>query len=474
MELGPALLAGASRLAEVLGSRPVGDLRARPVDGVWSGLEYGCHVRDVLAVQRERIALALAVDRPSFAPMRREERVAEEHYNEQEPSVVARELRAAAEALAGQLAGLDDGQWQRVGEYHWPTTAWRDVEWIARHTLHEERHHLVDVQRLLAALDRRAVVATWSLRPAGSSDAAAVADVFLAARAEMTYLPDLHTEEDTRRYLAEIVLPTCTVAVAQRDGSVEGFAALTDDVLHHLYVHPRSQGRGAGLRLLRWAKRVASAGFTLWVFQENHRALDFYRRRGLVEVRRTDGRGNEEGLPDVLMDCRPDRPGDPDALGWAGDTLAFAPAAPDRPPASDLLAATTAELDELYAGAVEGRTGPDLHLSQLVVPDGLYLVARRDGLPVAGTGLRRLGNDVAEIKRMYVLPGERHRGLGGRLLGALEEAAVDLGYRRLRLDTGPRQPHAIALYERAGYGAIEDYNGSQLASFWGEKVLPTS
>ena len=63
---------------------------------------------------------------------------------------------------------------------------------------------------------------------------------------------------------------------------------------------------------------------------------------------------------------------------------------------------------------------------------------------------------------MYVVPAARRQGLGWRLLEELEAAARELGYARIRLDTGPRQPHAQAMYERAGYHPIDEYN-SQLA-----------
>jgi S-DNA-T family DNA segregation ATPase FtsK/SpoIIIE len=125
-------------------------LRAHPRAGSWSALEYGCHVRDVLRVQRERILLAQAEDVPRFATMRREERVAEDRYNEQDPSAVAAELTAAAAALAEVLAGLDDAGWLRTGVYNWPERAVRSVEWIGRHTTHELAHHLFDERRLLS------------------------------------------------------------------------------------------------------------------------------------------------------------------------------------------------------------------------------------------------------------------------------------------------------------------------------------
>ncbi|MGH9027526.1 MAG: GNAT family N-acetyltransferase, partial [Acidimicrobiia bacterium] len=62
-----------------------------------------------------------------------------------------------------------------------------------------------------------------------------------------------------------------------------------------------------------------------------------------------------------------------------------------------------------------------------------------------------------EIKRMYVAPEARGRGVGQAILVALEGEASKLGYRRLVLETGTKQPEAIALYQRSGYGLIEPY-----------------
>jgi S-DNA-T family DNA segregation ATPase FtsK/SpoIIIE len=126
-------------------------LRAHPLEGVWSALEYCCHVRDVLRVQRERLALALAEEVPEFASMEREERVERDRYNEQLPSQVAAEVVDAAEALAQEFAALEPAQWERTGIYGWPVRAERTMMWIGRHTVHEGHHHLQDVDRVLHA-----------------------------------------------------------------------------------------------------------------------------------------------------------------------------------------------------------------------------------------------------------------------------------------------------------------------------------
>ena len=90
---------------------------------------------------------------------------------------------------------------------------------------------------------------------------------------------------------------------------------------------------------------------------------------------------------------------------------------------------------------------------------------------MAGGALKRLGRDEAEIKRMYVVPAARGRGLARGLLAAMEDAARDLGYERVRLDTGATQPHAKALYRSAGYRDIPDYNDNPYGAYRGEKLL---
>lgn len=140
-------LAGEHR--ELLRSVPAERLREHTRPG-WSPLEYGCHVRDMLAVQRDRVLLAQAEQTPRFASMRRDERAVEEAYNEQDPFVVADGVAAAAGAFGRALTALDDAGWMRAGVYPWPRPEVRTVEWIGRRTVHELAHHLFDNRRLLA------------------------------------------------------------------------------------------------------------------------------------------------------------------------------------------------------------------------------------------------------------------------------------------------------------------------------------
>jgi GNAT superfamily N-acetyltransferase len=138
------------------------------------------------------------------------------------------------------------------------------------------------------------------------------------------------------------------------------------------------------------------------------------------------------------------------------------------PEARRLLAAMVAEMLDMYA--VSEMPTP-ASFEDLDPPSGAFLVGWEDGRAVAAGGLKRLEPGVAEIKRMYVTPDARGRGHARRLLAAIESAARELGYERVRLDTGASQPQARALYESAGYRAIEAYNDNPLAAYWGEKVL---
>ena len=146
---------------------------------------------------------------------------------------------------------------------------------------------------------------------------------------------------------------------------------------------------------------------------------------------------------------------------------------PDSRPASDLLAAMQVELNDVYE-TFSRLDNPPLSPSELRAPGGAYVVGYEGTEAVAGGGVRRLADGVGEIKRMYVRPGARSRGVARALLAALEAAARSLGYGAVRLDTGPKQVHALALYRSAGYVDVPPYNDNPFACFWGEKQLDAS
>jgi len=137
------------------------------------------------------------------------------------------------------------------------------------------------------------------VRRATKADSEDAAEVFLAARATMTYLPRLHTDDDTRNFIAHVVHDLETF-VAVRDGRVVGIAALKGDWLDHLYVHPSRFNTGTGTKLFSEAKFQRPNGFQFWVFQQNAGARRFYERHGCALARLTDGAGNEEKTPDAL------------------------------------------------------------------------------------------------------------------------------------------------------------------------------
>ena len=151
-------------------------------------------------------------------------------------------------------------------------------------------------------------------------------------------------------------------------------------------------------------------------------------------------------------------------------SVRFQPADPEEPPARELLAEMRAELNDVYETFTR-LDNPPLAPAELRAPSGVYLVCYDGGDAVAGGGLRRLDAGVAEIKRMYVRPAARSRGVARALLGALEDVAAALGYGATRLDTGPKQVHAGRLYRSAGYVEVAPYNDNPFACFWGEKRL---
>jgi hypothetical protein len=126
-------------------------LRAHPIEGTWSALEYACHVRDVLSIQRERLVVARSHEGYEPEPMRRDERVAELAYNEQEPEGVADDVATNAEAIALYVETFDESDWERTMTYNFPERAERPLTWVVRHTVHEGEHHLLDIGRVLRA-----------------------------------------------------------------------------------------------------------------------------------------------------------------------------------------------------------------------------------------------------------------------------------------------------------------------------------
>jgi putative acetyltransferase len=129
-----------------------------------------------------------------------------------------------------------------------------------------------------------------------------------------------------------------------------------------------------------------------------------------------------------------------------------------------LVGALDASLAEVYPP--EQRFGPNLKAEHLEMGRGTFVVAR-DGDQAVGCGaIRLLDSTAAEVKRMYIDPDQRGKGIGRAVLASLEAAARELGVRRLVLETGVYQREAISLYRRAGFTQVD---------CWGEYASsPTS
>ncbi len=146
------------------------------------------------------------------------------------------------------------------------------------------------------------------------------------------------------------------------------------------------------------------------------------------------------------------------------DDLTIRPEEITSATAQELIARLNAELQGRYPeeGANHFRLDPE----EVAPGRGAFLIAFRGDTPVGCGAVRRLEEGTAEIKRMFVDPAQRGAGVGGAILAALETQARRLGARRLLLETGDRQPEALALYRRAGFTSIApfgEYVGSRLS-----------
>jgi GNAT superfamily N-acetyltransferase len=104
-------------------------------------------------------------------------------------------------------------------------------------------------------------------------------------------------------------------------------------------------------------------------------------------------------------------------------------------------------------------------------PGAAWLVAYDGDRAVACGGLRPLAPDTGEIKRMFVTPTARRRGLARRLLAELEAIARDAGQTRIRLLTTELLPEALELYAKAGYTVVSSHIEANHTDYWLEKSL---
>jgi ribosomal protein S18 acetylase RimI-like enzyme len=149
---------------------------------------------------------------------------------------------------------------------------------------------------------------------------------------------------------------------------------------------------------------------------------------------------------------------------------------PSDPRAEHALHAFMAEMSSRWLG--RPATEDDLREAfrefpsdDLQPPDGLLLVAHRDGVVEGCAGLRLVETGLAEVKRVWVSPAARRQGLGRRLMAEIERRACERGVRELRLDTRGDLVEARRLYEHLGYREIAPFGDNPYAGHWFAKRL---
>lgn len=140
------------------------------------------------------------------------------------------------------------------------------------------------------------------------------------------------------------------------------------------------------------------------------------------------------------------------------------------PESAHLLAELSVEIDRLYGNETPSRP----HGAGMDDERAAFVIAREDKTAVGCGAIRPLSAQTAEVKRMYVRPGARRKGIARQIMHALEEIGREKGFSAIRLETGLRQPGAIRLYESLGYTRIAgfgDYKADPLSVCYGKSLI---
>jgi GNAT superfamily N-acetyltransferase len=154
-----------------------------------------------------------------------------------------------------------------------------------------------------------------------------------------------------------------------------------------------------------------------------------------------------------------------------GSIASLRPLPYDHPVAHDLVE----QVQEEYVQRYGGRDAAVVDPAEFLPPLGIFLVAEIDGEPAGCGAWRVVSPGVAEIKRVYVVPRFRRRGLAQIIVRALEEGVAGAGHGSVVLNTGREQPEALALYADLGYSPVEGYGiyaCSPGAVFLGKDLAP--
>jgi GNAT superfamily N-acetyltransferase len=136
-----------------------------------------------------------------------------------------------------------------------------------------------------------------------------------------------------------------------------------------------------------------------------------------------------------------------------GTTVSLRPLPYDHPVAHYLVE----QVQEEYVQRYGGRDAAVVEPAEFLPPRGIFLVAEIGGVPAGCGAWRVLAAGMAEIKRVYVEPDFRRRGLAQVIVAALEDGAAQAGHRSVVLNTGQEQPEALALYADLGYVPVSGY-----------------
>jgi putative acetyltransferase len=136
-------------------------------------------------------------------------------------------------------------------------------------------------------------------------------------------------------------------------------------------------------------------------------------------------------------------------------TITVSPENPESADAQQLLNAFVEEVRRRYdePPADVGYFDPAL----VSVPGSVFLIARIEGRAVGCGALVPMEDKIVEIKRMFVLPYERGRGVAKKILQTLQAYAQEFDYDRIRLETGIKQPESIALYGKSGFYRVPNF-----------------
>ena len=137
-----------------------------------------------------------------------------------------------------------------------------------------------------------------SLRPAEPGDAEAIGLLFSRSRRLLTFLPELHTQDEDLAFIAAVILPNHRITVATLDGAIAGYMAESPGFIEQLYMQPDLRRSGVGAAMMADAKARNDA-LELWCFKQNLPGRAFYEKHGFVVLYETDGAENEARAPDI-------------------------------------------------------------------------------------------------------------------------------------------------------------------------------